>query len=246
MKYKNYVIECFKFYIVFAVVCIVYWLYRNGEAIGKDIDIKAFQMLVGLNNGYSYQWILATVILLGYIFIVNKGMNYVSVSYLIRKSRDNIVKENIVRVIVNAVCYVAIYTSVDVIFLFMIADIKVLTQSNFFMAMLLFSMSLMTVYIVMGVMYTLIYLIVNNSYLSLIILFIINIIIVFVECYLHINIFKLYTNIGVVDEVVSGVGTNIYEWLITTTIQILVASVLYILVKEKYNRKDIICRDDKK
>lgn len=246
MRYKIYIKECCKFYIIFTIACIVYWLYRNGDIIGKQIDAEILPILVGLNNGYSYQWILATIILLGYLFIVNKGLNFDSVAHVIRKSRDNIVNKNLIRTIVNAICYVTIYMVVDVIFIVLVSDISLLLQMNFFVGMLLFSVSLSVVYAMMGILYTMIYLCTDNSYLALIIVFVVNILIVFSESYMCIDVFGIYTNLSVLDNIICARGISVLKWFIKVAIQILLAYGFSIIVKEKYYRRDIMNRNVKK
>lgn len=246
MKYRSYLIEFAKKYIIFAIMCVLYWLYRNGTAIGKNIDEDMISSLVGLNNGYSYQWIIATVFLLGYIFVLNKGINFFSVPFVIRKPRDSISKRNIVSVIVNSLCYVSIYISVEAIFVLNITEPEVLVNTNYFIALFLFGVSLVLVYSIMGMLYLMIFLVTENSYLSMIILFVISILIVFAESYLYIGLFEIYTNMGVIDQIVGGYGANLLKWGILSIVQMMIIGILCVIVREKYIRKDILNKDAKK
>lgn len=234
MKCRISVRNQIKFFLLFTV----FWIYRSN---GKDLDSTkdVLGALLGTAGGYTYYVIIATVVLIGALFIINDSVSINSVNCLLRRGRSYCLKENLVSASRSLLVYVAGYVCIPVIY-YCISDFKgLISDYKFLPIMFLFMFGIYEVFLIYMLLYFYIGSFCKRSYTAIVMVAVISFLMIMVIQKRIIGQEILYGAISII-EVLTGVDVNIYRWFMFRAMDLCILSVIYILVSDRYKRMDVL------
>lgn len=231
----NYSKGFLRYGILFIVYMLLWYWMEMDFILYPSENFELLYLIVGTHGGYGYFLLIASVILLVYLFFVNDAIKPFSINLLSRVDRAMGLRLVTRRIAVTSIGYSCIYVLVQIINVTVVVDNSTLLQYHFYSVMPLYFVAVMCILLFGGMLFLLAYVISRNNYLSMIIVVCINMVIAY---YGKTDI--LYGGLTVVDNMIRQIPTNVSIWSIYQMINVCIVAAIYFVTEEIYRKKDIL------
>lgn len=224
-----------KKYLSMAAICLFLWYFLEKGFLQMVERKERLFVLVGTHGGYGYYLTIASVFVFLYLVFLRDMVQPFSVYGVISGGRSRHMFLCFKQLFFHSVLYSCIYALVQILGVVFLVEWKELVRSHFFMVMILYIISLISIFTFAGVCYLGIYIFTKRVVLSMIITIAIQMAIAFFG-----KTDLLYGGITIVDVMPTRIGIHEIVWFLNRIMDGCIIGFLYIFIKRIYEKKDIL------
>ena len=165
MNYKEKIVKYVGLIGLFAILW--QWLNRHYLYIEDKVDI--FSLLIGTHGGYGYYLLLASIFMVLFLLILTKEVKLFDLAIVSRVGRQKAFWMYFCKLMKLSFGYAIIYVIIQVFYVLIYVDWKILVENNFFMIMILYTVAVSMILGFGGMIYFLVEILSKKFVLSLLI-----------------------------------------------------------------------------
>lgn len=216
---------------------VFFWIFLNRNNINLINSNSDLLNILTSYAGYNSLMLHGTIYALLFLLLLFSSIPNNIAQLMVRMSRKKFIKKIIINVIRQSIIFVGIFTSINFILTLYFANISILNKSNFFLGITISFVSTIFLYILIGLLFCLFFILFFSEVKSLIFTFIISTILVCGDLILG---WKTPFQESIVFDNLLTSGLNLIEYLYIYIKNIVLIFCAYYLLITIFKEKDII------